>query len=50
MNDMIGKGTTFIWIAIVSSFIVLIGYTIWNFFVVFFDLIRIGREAKATKI
>ena len=43
---MIDKGVTFIWIAIVSSFIALIGYSFWNFFVVLFDLMRIGREAK----
>jgi len=44
---MIDKGVIFIWICIVSSFIALIGYSIWNFFVVLFDLMRIGREAKA---
>jgi len=44
---MVDKGVTFIWIAIVSSSIALVGYSFWNFFVVLFDLMRIGREAKA---
>ena len=39
----------FIWIAIISSVIVLIGYTIWNFFTVLFDLMRLGREARGVK-
>jgi hypothetical protein len=46
---MLEKGVYFIWIAIISSSIALIGYSIWNFFVVLFDLTRIGREAQAQK-
>ena len=40
------KASIVIWIAIVSSFIALLGYSFWNFFVVLFDLLRLGREAK----
>jgi hypothetical protein len=46
---MLEKGIYFIWISIISSSIALVGYTIWNFFVVLFDLIRIGREAQPQK-
>jgi hypothetical protein len=42
-----GKALIFIWIAIVSSFIALIAYSFWNFFVVLFDLLHLGREIKA---
>jgi hypothetical protein len=40
------KALIFIWIAIVSSFIALLAYSFWNFFVVLFDLLRLGREVK----
>jgi hypothetical protein len=43
------KASIVIWIAIVSSFIALLGYSFWNFFVVLFDLLRLGREAKQAK-
>jgi phosphotransferase system glucose/maltose/N-acetylglucosamine-specific IIC component len=36
----------FVWVAVISSVIVLVGYTIWNFIVVFFDLKRLGREVR----
>jgi hypothetical protein len=36
----------FLWIAIISSGIVLFGYEIWNLVVVLKDFARISREAK----
>jgi len=42
---MIGS-EIFLWIAIVSSGIMLFGYTIWNLIVVAKDFARIAREAK----
>jgi hypothetical protein len=39
-------GETFLWIAIVSSGIMLFGYSIWNLIVVLKDFIKIAQEAK----
>jgi len=39
-------GEIFLWIAIVSSGIMLFGYSIWNLIVVSRDFINIAREAK----
>ncbi len=37
-----------LWISIVSSFIVLIGYAIWNFFIVLKDFQRIAQRFHDT--
>lgn len=37
----------FLWIAIISSGIMLFGYTIWNLIVVIRELAKVAREAKA---
>ena len=37
----------FLWIAIVSSSVMLFGYTIWNLIVVAKELAKIAREAES---
>jgi hypothetical protein len=37
-----------LWISIVASFIVLIGYAIWNFIIVVLDFQRIAKRSEDT--
>ena len=42
-------GEIFLWVAIVSSTVVLLGYEIWNIVVVSRDFMNISRKVKEQK-
>jgi hypothetical protein len=48
VEEMIAKA--FLWIAIVSSGIVIFSYEIWNLIVVLRDFARISQEAKEQEL
>jgi len=42
--------TIFLWGCLISSTVVVLGYEIWNFFIVSKDLAAVSKEAQKNKI